>query len=395
MSVAIEFIDYIFDRYAFLELSPEASADVIRQAIARRRAEIHPDKLRSKDASILQRADILRELLDSCAKVLLNAELRAAYDVRLQQMRAETPRLVSPSGVPIYDASRVRVNVEGLLADPEADIEGLEQFAASLTGHDEAVLQRARARYAKYPDELDFREALRDALSRKLAYLAGLEDHFWLKAGIQAGSTLNEDTFATSAEHFPEQLERLETRLREDVRGAVTARSGYASLGFTPVLRLAYSGQSHEHAGDNEALVAAATNAFSSRLQSLRDLTARKAEVVAELTTVSRWARLNSVTDSEYRDILLVTSDAPVDEKWPGSEAGHLGVILRIHKATSEGTVTSYSGTVSELANGPNEAIALERNPEISSLLIEATALAETFDGVRGPTSIAPSSDAP
>lgn len=41
----LEFFDYIFDRYAYLGLTPDADIAAISTEIRNRRAAVHPDKL--------------------------------------------------------------------------------------------------------------------------------------------------------------------------------------------------------------------------------------------------------------------------------------------------------------------------------------------------------------
>ena len=141
----LEFIDYLFDRYAYLDIDPAAPAETIRQEVRRRRAENHPDKLHNISVEILATAARTTALIDSCARVLMDAELRPLYDVKLAHFKETAPHLVSVSGTPIHDPSRFRIDLDYLMHDEVTDIGHLEAYAASMSGHDDKRVARARS----------------------------------------------------------------------------------------------------------------------------------------------------------------------------------------------------------------------------------------------------------
>lgn len=372
----LEFIDYIFDRYAYLEVAPSATQEELRQVIRRRRAENHPDKLQHVSEAIQKTAARARELLDDCARVLLDDELRRLYDAKLAEYRESEPHLVSTSGTPLLDPTRFRLDLDYLLQSQVEDLAHLQAYAAQMSGHDERRLEKARNRFARDRADLDNREDLREALTRKLTYLGALEDFYWQKAGVMGGTSLNEDHGAVSPEHFVRQLEKNLVRIADQAGTAVLQRNAYASLGFTPVLLLTAEGHESGTGPQAHELTTQVVKAFQARAEDLRELVEQKSRVIDELTHVSRWAPLNTLKDTPYIDILLVRSDAEVDAAWPGSEVTQVGVYLRLERATGAGAPVLAKLSPQELASWPQELVALEPNPEIPGLLLEAAALA-------------------
>ncbi|MFO0006395.1 MAG: hypothetical protein ACK559_35255, partial [bacterium] len=52
----VEGVDYIFDRYAFLKLEPDATEEAIKEAITLKRCANHPDRLVQTSAEVLETA---------------------------------------------------------------------------------------------------------------------------------------------------------------------------------------------------------------------------------------------------------------------------------------------------------------------------------------------------
>ncbi len=375
---AHEFTDYIFDRYAYLELAADADAEDIRREIKRRRAENHTDKLQRVSDEILRVAAQVRERLDDCARVLLDVNLRQVFDEKLAEFQATAPHLVSETGTPKIDPTRYRVDLDYLLQADVADLADLELRAAQMAGHDEKRLAKARQRMLKDPEDLSYRDDLRDALTHKLSYLTVLEDFYWQKAGVYGGTSRQDNLRAARPEHFTEQLEVHLSQEREEARTAVQQRQQYAALGFSPVLLLSYAGSdSAESTSVEEQLTQAVVAAFQVRAEDLRRLVEHKREVIHELAAVSRWRWAHDRPDADILDIVFVRSEADFDEEWPGTEFVQPGMVLRLDRRTQVATPLMQSLSAEEVAGWPHALAWLEPNREIPGLFIEAMALAE------------------
>lgn len=382
-----EFLDYIFDRYAYLGLAMDAKTEDIRREIKRRRAENHTDKLQRVSEEILRAAAQVRARLDDCARVLLDEDLRSVFDEKLVEFQASAPHLVSECGTPKIDPTRYRLDLDYLLQSEVFDLAELEVRAAQLSGHDEKRLAKARQRSQKDPDDLGYRDDLRDALTHKLSYLTVLEDFYWQKAGVYGGTSMQDNLRAARPEHFTEQLEAHLQQVQVQASAAVQQRQQYAALGFSPMLLLTHEGQpAAEQVSVEAQLTLAVVAAFQVRAEDLRRLMEQKKDVLHELTTVSRWRWLHDRPDVPVMDILLVRTEADFDEAWPGPEFAQPGMFIRLDRLTQVATPVVQTLTPQELASWPNALLLLEPNREIPGLFIEAMALAERLGdlGVSG-----------
>lgn len=377
MQTVLEFIDYIFDRYAFLGVNPDASIEELRTEIRRRRAENHPDKLVHVSDAIRRTAEREMDLVNDCARVLLDEALRVRFDEKLAAFKETAPHLVSTSGTAIIDPSRFRLDLESLLDSNITDISHLEAQATQMAGYSEKRLERARSRFTKEPNDADAREQLREQLTAKLIYLTVIEDYYWLRAGV-AGA-VQRDAFSR-ASHSQEVLAHLDTTLEQVRLGIgqkVVERHAIAQLGLAPMLLLGNSMEQPDTENITHAITTAAKQAFELRIEDLKVLVADKKVVLDELLVVARTRQLKPVAESGLIDIMLVKSDAEPDEAWPGDEFVQLGVVMRLDTNTDVMSPILVELTPEELTSWPNELYALEPNPEIPSLFMEAIALAE------------------
>jgi len=377
MQTVLEFIDYIFDRYAFLGVSPDATSEELRVEIRRRRAENHPDKLVHVSDAIRKTAEREMDLVNDCARVLLDDALRERFNEKLAVFKETAPHLVSTSGTAIIDPSRFRLDLESLLDANITDISHLEAQATQMAGYNEKRLDRARSRFEKTPDDVDAREQLREQLTAKLVYLNVIEDYYWLRAGVSGA--VQRDTFGRAA-HSHEVLAHLDTtieKVRSGIGQTVTERHAIAQLGLAPMLLLGSSVEPTESESITHAITTVATQAFELRIEDLKALVTDKKAVLDELLIVARTRQLKPASDSGVLDIMLIRSDAEPDEAWPGNEFVQMGVIMRLDRATDSMSPVISELSAEDLANWPNELYALEPNPEIPSLFMEAVALAE------------------
>lgn len=377
MPRVLEFIDYIFDRYAYLGVEPTASTETLRREITRRRAENHPDKLLRVSDAIRETAARDMELANDCARVLLDDAIRARYDERLAEFKQHEPQLVSTSGTPILDPTRFRIDLESLLDTNIRDYAELEAQAARLSGFDEKRLARAKTRFEKEPDDLDMREQFREQLLANLVFLSVIEDYYWQKAGVYGGTERNALSRASHSDDVLTYLNERVDAVKARIESAAVERHAVAQLGFVPLLLLGHHSAGADAADITRELAEAATQSFEVRIEELRALVERKKKVIDDLLLVPRTRQLKADTGSGVLDIMLIQTDAEMDEDWPGAEFTQMGVVMRLD--TNAGTMTPVmlKATADELAAWPNALHLLEPNPELPSLFLEAVALAE------------------
>src|ERR1700722_1468379 len=134
----IEFVDFIFDRYAFLELEPTATRGEIEAAITDRRAKNHPDRTRHLDPALQDKAAATWAIVDKCAEVLLDDALRPSYDERLAYFKEEKPELVTNSPEPnIIFLERDFIDVDLLASGGTPDASVFFDITAMATGYDQ------------------------------------------------------------------------------------------------------------------------------------------------------------------------------------------------------------------------------------------------------------------
>ena len=377
MNNPLEFLDYIFDRYAYLNVSPTLPTEELRREIRRRRAENHPDKLVHVSEAIRQTAARDMDLVNDCAKVLLDEELRTRYDERLASFKEATQHLVSSSGIPIIDPTRFRIDLESLLDTRVADLSELEAHAARLAGHNEKRVERARKYYAADPADVEARDELREVLTAKLVFLSVMEDYYWQKAGVH-GAT-DKDALARAV-HSTDVLSLLDNQLgqmRSKVEHAVAERHAVAQLGFVPLLLLGHHGSQTESSQVIYEVATAAVKAFEMRVEDLKALVAVKKVTIDELVQVPRSRLLRPDRGTGIIDVMLIKSELEPGDAWPGEAFEQLGVIMRCDiNANSISPVTDIVSN-EDLAAWPNELHVLEPNRELPGFLLEAVALAE------------------
>lgn len=374
----LEFIDYIFDRYAFLAVDPLTPVEYLRKEIRRRRAENHPDKLIHVSEAIRQTAARDMDLVNECARVLLDETLRVRYDERLAAFQESSPRLISTTGLPILDPTRFRIDLESLLDVNVADLAELEAQAAKLTGYNEKRLERARKYFAADTGDADAREDLRENLTAKLVFLNVMEDYYWQKAGVHGAADKDAGLRTTHSSDLVALLERQVSDMRAKVEQAVVEHRTVAQLGIVPLLLLrGHHGDDSESTQVIQEVAAVAAASFEMRVEDLKALVAKKKLTIDELVQVARSRELRPATGSTVIDIMLIQSDAEPDADWPGCDFVQLGAVFRCDIAAS--AISSVSGTFSpeELAAWPNELHVLEPNKELPGFLLEAVALAE------------------
>lgn len=385
MSEIIEGIDYIFDRYSYLNISSDASLDTIKTEIRKRRAENHPDKLIRVSGDIKNLAKRNMELIDECDRILTNDALRNLYDLKLKDFQNSHPELVSTNGTPIISPYKFKINLSYLLNDESIlDMSKLEAFAATQSGYNEKKLNKARKQFNNEADD-DSREELRAQLTAKFIYLNVLEDYFWQKAGINGAVHPNENTHIQSSEDILVLFQEKLSKIEENVEFAVESRNGISLLGFTAPLLLTNDNKVDSNANDSQkAIITKVINQFTIRSEDLKNLVEDKVKTLEELCSpqISRNKQIKTI-DSDIHDFFLIAnpngdSDDELIYKWPTENIELIGFSLRLNTKEKKVESFSYESSVlslEDIANYPNNLWIIDPNPELDAPMIETMSL--------------------
>lgn len=293
----VEGVDYIFDRYAFLGLTPDASKDEIHATARQRLAENHPDKMIRLGAEIQRAADRTRNLVKDCTTILLNDALRPLYDERLAKFKAEKPEFVSTNGTAIISLSGGRFDLNSLLEDGNDNFERMAEQAKAISGYVEGHTELIAKLYKADPKNTDLRNTYRDQLGSKLTYLSLLESVAWICAGYTGAETtkghvLYPDEYAQAA-----QLAITYTR-DEVIINSVDQRRTAVAIGIAqPPLLLTYDNPDKpvdepapptvmsEEVTNN--IIAKAQENFDVRAEHIRDIARQKQATLEELLPLS------------------------------------------------------------------------------------------------------------
>jgi DnaJ domain len=375
MNDCIEGVDYIFDRYAFLNLDKNAKDDEIKTSIRKMRAENHPDKLLRASDAIKQTAKAQIELIDQCERVLLNPDVKVLYDEKLSEFIQAEPHLVTQTGMPLMDLSRFKVNIDYLLNEDVLSLEELEAKAMQLSGYSPKKIEKIKLRVEKNPDDLEDRDELRQALTTKLIFISIMEDFYWQKAGVQGGVQKNENFRAQSTEDILQSFEEKISKISEHTKSAFENRNGAVLLGFTQPLLLGNS----TVASPEPHLITEVIKKFELRAEDLKKLVKEKAQTIEELTKVSRIKELVQDTGTGLCDfILIMPQDDELPENWPGDSYEVMKLSFRLNKKDNSLVPFDFGHEfcTNEIVEGwPNQLYLVEPNKEISAPLLELMSL--------------------
>ena len=286
----VEGVDYIFDRYAFLGLEPDATEDVIEEVIKLKRGENHPDRLVKAGPKVLETAQRQRDLLDQAAQILLNPEIRPLYDVRLAEFKQQSPGLISSDGREIIDLSgrRFRFDLDRLLGDDPSKSIDVEAKVGSYRHFDEKDFTRKQRLYKKYPDD-DVRIEYRQALLTKLTHVTLLEDMAWARAGVDRPPSHAMDRILAPADHVEAVEEKIDQVATGIIPAYVQQRGGLMMLGMAknPLL-LPGSADAPAAAAPVEnftadAVIAQAQRNFQQRSEQIKEIASQKSQLLAEI----------------------------------------------------------------------------------------------------------------
>jgi hypothetical protein len=380
---SIEGVDYIFDRFAYLGLSTNASPAKIRRTIARRRAENHPDKLERLGPEVKAKAAEVTEKLDRCATILLNDELRPLYIDRLNWFKENQPELVRTDGNPVIVIGSGRIDLQKVLDGQEFSLDKAEPLVRQMTGYNPKQTELLKKLYQADPANDELRQSYREAVGSKLDYLTQMEMQAWVGAGIQPADTtrghvLYADEYASAAEKAIEHTRDVM------IPQAVAQRRQAVAIGVAKApLLLTFNGGAAAAQGDaagmteqiaQEVAETASAN-FNTAAAGIRHYAKLKEETLTELvslSTIHMLHRPEPLPDGLRRVFLLKEGE---EGQEPSATAMFHFMFSAQHKSLKRLHAFTTPIPLSRLQNrthrGPS--VAIVHNPAISSMLMEPT----------------------
>lgn len=237
----IEGVDYLLDRYACLGLPQDASKDDIRAVIRAKRAANHPDRLQGAGPEIVQTANRVRELVDKCAAILLDEELRALYDQKLAEFERDRPQSIAVSEVIPVDLNSASWDLDALMSEDDAstmESDHLDVAIAAMSGYNPKQHALLEKLLAANPEDADARSMVRDARAQALTMASVVADFAWRKVGYHPGRTLEPHTTADPYAERERLAQRIDDLVDRGVPEAVGLRHQASVLRLAAPLRL-------------------------------------------------------------------------------------------------------------------------------------------------------------
>ncbi len=409
---ALAFADLPPDQFAakFVETFPGKSLSVgdipvidentprekIEKAVRDGRSAYHPDRFNKVGIRAMKQAEYQRNLIDECAKILLNDQLRPLYNERLASFKKDQPRFVSESGAPIVDLSAEKLSLDDLLADDIPDTTEFEERVRQMVQFDERKFGETADLFKSLGDNPKVRKIYKDELTKKLVYLELLEDAAWAKVGYMKkkdktdGSVYYADDYVNKVEA---ELKRVSEQVIENT---VRERHEVLALGMGRPMLLLTDGSADsgaQPANDDDTLAKIKSKARENleiRAEYVREVAKRKQAVLEELVTLADTLDLTprDPASPEYNIYLANPDEQQTVIAKFNLNAGTTNVNLE--NVPRGQTLSALKESLS--AAGSFNAVALVRNAELSDFMLEVThtcgKIVEDWRSRNGPPSV-------
>ncbi|WP_435641925.1 hypothetical protein [Micavibrio aeruginosavorus] len=393
---SIEGVHYILDRYTVLNdmmadgdfkerITPDSPAKEIARVVKLARALYHPDRQARSGKTMQEKAERNTHLIEECERFLSAPDIKPLYDAKLAQFQKDRPDLVSTDGLPIIDLSSPVLDMDSLLSDDVRDTSTFEAYVKDMSGYDEGKMAQMKALYDTMPDNPQIKTVYRDMLGQKLAYFDLLEDAAWAKLGY-INRKNKTDGHVTSSDSYAEKVEEaLQNAATRDIESGIEQRGDAARIGLA-TLPLLLTFNPAAGAAPSTALMDPvqmqammqdlknrARKNFEIRADYVRDVARQKQAVMEELVTLSTVYPINKhKKTSPLYDFYLVSADDPKNVLF------RLELNAKTGQATM-GVLDRSDLTLSDLKAQKltRNSFVVERNVDISDILIETTAASE------------------
>jgi curved DNA-binding protein CbpA len=319
---AVETVDYIFDRYAFLGLETDASIDEIKAAIKAKRLENHPDRLVKAGKEVKAAAERVLSGIAQCEELLLNPDRKAHFDAKLEWFKAKRPAAISNDGTAIILVSEMHLDVPTLLGlkGDDAAQDNLERpEIIALTGYDPKKSEKLRRLHAKDPQDTDVKGMLIDALQAELMYLHIAEEKAWQRVGLFNVPNKTPSQMIDPADYADETSKRLDKVMDQEIPQLLGDTLGLARLGMASPMLLLPPPAKQESANlpaqledvTVEDLVARARETMARSRGQIHEVSLRKQAILGELAELIEvvWLTPEPRRAGDYFMFLIIGKD--------------------------------------------------------------------------------------
>jgi hypothetical protein len=309
----VELVDYIFDRYEYLGLGPDASKEQIEAEIKNRKSQNHPDRLTKVSADLQSQARLNWSRIEDCERILLDDELRPLFDQRLSDFKTNRPRLVSAEGHVLVDLEGNFVDLALLTGSTDVDASEMIKRIELFSNYKPKEFERSKKLWKDSPEDSDFIEMYRSALEKKIFFLELVEKIYWAKAGIRGKGFTSSAKPSFDPTAFPEavanQIEHVKSKI---IPVFARERTELVALGYdkNPALLLTAgksisAEKSQSLATELASTVEVAQSRFVKLSEEIIKNAEEKSEAMANLLELSPFEIIHSVDSSKVTIYLL------------------------------------------------------------------------------------------
>jgi len=296
-------IDYLQDHYSVLGLPRDATLDQINKQFQELIMKVHPDRVHGLDKSIQTQAETKTKALILAHQTLQDPEKRESYDKKFFDF---DPNLISDDGTPIMSLVSRRVDIDFLLSGNEYEGKNvIDDHAKELSGYNEGILNILKRVYVENPNDVEVRNAYREMLGKKQAYVTIQEELEWDAAGISNQD--DTDRLMSPEDHINQRKKQLDS-YRTEIEGEMDRRFIAIQSGEAPML-MAPGESDTELTEENslalrENLIAETLKNLDGHIGNIEKLAEERAEVLNELTNLTEWYYIPDVQTS-YDNLLI------------------------------------------------------------------------------------------
>ncbi|HYD19062.1 MAG TPA: hypothetical protein VEF76_11335 [Patescibacteria group bacterium] len=397
----VEGVNYIFDRYAFmnqiledgkqaLRLSETSTREEMTRAFTIARGMYHPDRQARTGDEMKKKAEEKTRLIADCERVLLTPEMKEFFDAKLAGFRENKPHLISDSGIAIISLQETVFDIASLLSDEITDTSDFEARAKALLQYDEKKVAQLKSLYDMMPDNAQVKSLYRDAVTSEYIYLGFLEDAAWAKVGYINRKEKDEGYMIRASDYTKRVDAALEKAAARDIDATIDGHTAVARIGMakTPLLLDAAEGTEIPQAelmdparakSLSDKFKEIAHKNFALRAEYVREVAKRKEAALETLLTLTIIEPVGAEQKGQ-KDYDFYLANPP-------NEAGESRVLFRLELDTISGDAgigESYGDvnlTAAQLAAQENlrAGFIITRNPEIPDIMVELGNASEQF----------------
>ncbi len=318
MSEPVEGADYLFNRYAFLGVAPDADDDAILAAIRTKKSENHPDRHAHVSEEAQRAAKRNWAYTELCEEQLTDPTKRQNFDALLAYFAEHRPDVISASGSPIISLKYTRVSLQDLLGKMPSSDEH-DKRVAQHVGFNPRSLTILERVYQADPTDPDAREAYREMLVKGIMHYDLLQDGVWEQAGVHIGES-DRNAMRIHLDDISEGVHKRIAAIADSLPERVAQHVGLLESGLAKPLLLTHDGEtqgSHPHESTALAthaadVVDAAKENLAKRTNRVKELAAKQQELTGKLLdTLETWPLSPDGVDTDVKRVCLMRQETP------------------------------------------------------------------------------------